>query len=206
MYEIIAKLATLQATRIFQHVPPKPQTPPPFFPQPTAAEASMQLPPLATQALTSHIFVPLPFQRPSAPIADTSTSPPLLVAQAAQALQPFSPNVTKPCGLQPKQARSCLRLQHRPSHVFHPVTSNPFSFSVASSSQSRCQREVALASSTEYIGSAGRHKPQLFFHDLQQLKQALGCLCLQHRPSHVFSPVTPNPLFLPVTSSFHSRC
>ncbi len=92
----------------------------------------MRLPLLATQALTSHIFVPLPFQRPPAPIADTSTSPPLLVAQAAQALQPFSPNVTKSCGLQPKQARSCLRLQHRPSHVFSPVTPNPFFLPVTS--------------------------------------------------------------------------
>ncbi len=100
----------------------------PFFPQPTAtaAEASMRLPPLATQTLTSHIFLLLPFQRPPAPIADTSTSPPLLAVQAAQALQLFSLNVTNPRGLQLKQARSCLRLQHRPSHVFPPVTSNPF--------------------------------------------------------------------------------
>ncbi len=93
----------------------------PFFPQPTAtaAEASMRLPPLATQTLTSHIFLLLPFQRPPAPIADTSTSPPLLAVQAPPALQLFSLNVTNP-------ARSCLRLQHRPSHVFPPVTSNPF--------------------------------------------------------------------------------
>ncbi len=49
----------------------------------------MWLPPLATQAPTSHIFVLLPFQRPPAPVADASTSLPLVAAQADQALQPF---------------------------------------------------------------------------------------------------------------------
>ncbi len=86
----------------------------------------MWLTPLAAQAPTSYIFVLLPFQWPPAPVADASTSLPLLAAQADQALQPFFPEYYKPRGLQPKQARSCLRLQHRPSHVVHPFTSNPF--------------------------------------------------------------------------------
>ncbi len=38
---------------------------------------------------------PFPFQRPPAPVADTSARPPLLAVQAAQALQLFSLNITK---------------------------------------------------------------------------------------------------------------
>ncbi len=54
------------------------------------------------------IFCSTFFERPPAPVANASTSLPLLAAQADQALQPFFPEYYKLCGLQPKQAWSCL--------------------------------------------------------------------------------------------------
>ncbi len=86
--------------------------PPPHFFLSLQKQLSMRLPPLATQAPTSHIFVLLSLSGPPAPVANASTSLPLLAAQADQALQPFFPEYYKLCGLQPKQAWSCLRLQH----------------------------------------------------------------------------------------------
>ncbi len=72
----------------------------------------MRLPPLATQAPTSHIFVLLSFERPPAPVANASTSLPLLAAQADQALQPFSPNITNyvACSRSKREAASARNM------------------------------------------------------------------------------------------------
>ncbi len=85
--------------------------PPPFFLS-LQKQLSMRLPPLATQAPTSHIFVLLSFERPPAPVANASTSLPLLAAQADQALQPFSPNITNyvACSRSKREAASACNM------------------------------------------------------------------------------------------------
>ncbi len=96
----------------------------------------MWLPPLATQAPTSHIFVLLPFQRPPAPVADASTSLPLLAAQADQALQPFSPNLTNHVACSRSKCEAASACNTGPHMLFTLLLLTPFfSFSVASSSQ-----------------------------------------------------------------------
>ncbi len=83
---------------------------------------------------------PFPFQRPPAPIADTSARPPLLAVQAAQALQLFpwmshNPAACSYSSWSKREAASACNTGPRMS--FPHVTSNPFSFSVASSSHNR---------------------------------------------------------------------
>ncbi len=70
-----------------------------LWPAATAAEASVKLPPLATQALACLflmlLLTPFPFQLPLAPITDASVKLPLLAVQTTQALQ----DVTNPHSL-----------------------------------------------------------------------------------------------------------
>ncbi len=114
-YISFAKLATLQATRMFSACPAKVTNPapPPHFFLSLQKQLSMRLPPLATQAPTSHIFCSTFFERPPAPVANASTSLPLLAAQADQALQPFfSPNITNyvACSRSKREAASACNM------------------------------------------------------------------------------------------------
>ncbi len=93
-YTSFAKLATLQATRMFPACPakvtnpaPPPPPPPPFS---SAYRSNLACGYLHLQRRPPHlIFCSTSFQRPPAPVANASTSLPLLAAQADQALQPF---------------------------------------------------------------------------------------------------------------------
>ncbi len=95
-YISFAKLATLQATRMFSACPAKvtnpPPPPPPFS---SAYRSNLACGYLHLQRRPPHlIFLFYFLERPPAPVANASTSLPLLAAQADQALQPFSPNIT----------------------------------------------------------------------------------------------------------------
>ncbi len=127
-YTLFAKLATLQATRMFSACPAKVTNPaPPFFLS-LQKQHSMWLPPLATQAPTSHIFVLLPFQRPPAPVAEASTSLPLLAAQADQALQPFPPNITNHVACSRSKREVASACNTGPHMLFTLLLLTPFFF------------------------------------------------------------------------------
>ncbi len=132
--------------------------PPPFFLS-LQKQLSMWLPPLATQAPTSHIFRSTSFQRPPAPVADASTSLPLLAAQADQALQPFPPNITNHVACSRSKREAASACNTGPHILFTLLLLTPFFFFSCLQLPSRCQREVASASGTEYTGSAGRLNP-----------------------------------------------
>ncbi len=63
--------------------------PPPHFFLSLQKQLSMRLPPLANAGPHISYFCSTFFERPPAPVANASTSLPLLAAQADQALQPF---------------------------------------------------------------------------------------------------------------------
>ncbi len=107
---------------------------PPFFLS-LQKQLSMRLPPLATQAPSSHIFRFYFLQRPPAPVADASTSLPLLAAQADQALQPFSPNITNHAACSRSKREAASACNTGPHILFTLLLLTPFSFSVAASSQ-----------------------------------------------------------------------